>query len=111
MTASGPERCTAVEGLRRIAAELRADRSGITVTRIFGSEALSVAGRMFAFAANSGDLVVKLPAPRIAHLELEHMQMRGRLMREWARVPPGDRDLWSALAAEALEYVRSAEPT
>lgn len=111
MTARNPEGRRAVECLRRIAAELSADRPGITVVRMFGSEALSVAGHMFAFAANSGDLVVKLTASRIADLELEHMQMRGRFMREWARVPPGDPDLWSSLAAEALDYVGSAEPT
>jgi len=104
--AGNPGRDAAIAALSRVAASLAA-RAEIGRMRMFGSEALSVKGKMFAFAANSGDLVVKLPEGRVAELGLAPMVMRGRPMREWASVPPGDEGRWLGLAAEALDYVDS----
>lgn len=84
----------------------------VAVSRMFGSEALSVRGKLFAFAANDGCLVVKLPEHRIAELQLENMVMRGRPMREWAKVPLDDGIArWRSVADEAHAFVDGITPT
>ncbi len=86
-------------------------RPDVAVSRMFGSEALSVRGKMFAFAANDGCLVVKLPEDRIAALQLDNMVMRGRPMREWAKVPLADgAERWRSTAAEAYAFVDAITP-
>ena len=89
------------------AAELL-QRPDVALGRMFGSDGYSVGGKLFAFVATSGDLVVKLPEGRIDELRLDNMVMRGRPMREWARVPY-DRgvDEWRAMAGEACVFVDS----
>jgi hypothetical protein len=58
-----------------------------------------------------GRLVVKLPADRCAELAgaggAELLTIGKRQMREWVAVEPGAHD-WSALAREALGFVRTA---
>ena len=86
-------------------------RPEVAISRMFGSEALSVRGKMFAFAANDGCLVVKLPEDRIADLQLDNMVMRGRPMREWAKVPLADGiERWRDIADEAHAFVDSITP-
>jgi hypothetical protein len=86
-------------------------RPEVAISRMFGSEALSVRGKMFAFAANDGCLVVKLPEDRIADLQLDNMVMRGRPMREWAKVPFADGiERWRDIADEAHAFVDSITP-
>ncbi|MFC9919694.1 hypothetical protein [Agromyces binzhouensis] len=97
------------EHLADAAADL-IDRADVTVGRMFGSEGYSVRGRLFAFVAGDGDLVVKLPEARIAELGLEPMFMRGRPMREWAVVPFARDAEWSAIAADALAFVDEITP-
>lgn len=83
----------------------------VAISKMFGSEALSVRGKMFAFAANDGCLVVKLPEDRIAELQLDNMVMRGRPMREWAKVPLADgMERWRAVADEAHAFVDAITP-
>jgi hypothetical protein len=86
-------------------------RPDVAISKMFGSEALSVRGKMFAFAANDGCLVVKLPEDRIAELRLDNMVMRGRPMREWAKVPLADGvERWRAVADEAHAFVDDITP-
>lgn len=109
MATTNPERERAVERLAQAAAVL--DRPDVTMRRMFGSEGLAVRGKLFAFASTAGDLVVKLPEPRIGELELEPMVMRGRPMREWAVVPDAEGDeRWRAMIREACAFVDSITP-
>jgi hypothetical protein len=80
--------------------------------RSFGSDALKVGGAIFAMQVQ-GELVVKLPAGRVAELIGEgtcapFANGRGSPMREWATVTDPARDL--DLAAEALAFVRAGRP-
>lgn len=86
-------------------------RPDVAIGKMFGSDGVSVRGKLFAFVANSGGLVVKLPAERIDQLDLDNMVMRGRPMREWAVVPFGDGvDRWREVADEAYAFVDSITP-
>ena len=76
----------------------------------FGSNpGLRVGGKIFAMEVD-GKLVVKLPAERAAELVqaggAEPFVIGKRQMREWVAVEPGAHD-WTALAREALGFVRS----
>ncbi|GAA2041433.1 hypothetical protein GCM10009819_29100 [Agromyces tropicus] len=97
------------ERLAEAAADL-ISRPDVSVGRMFGSEGYSVRGKLFAFVERGGDLVVKLPEPRIAELELDPMVMRGRPMREWAVVPFARDDEWSAIAGDAFAFVDELTP-
>lgn len=78
---------------------------------MFGSDGVSVRGKLFAFAANDGSLVVKLPAQRIHELGLDNIVMRGQPMREWAKVPFDDGiERWRAIADDAYTFVDSIAP-
>ena len=78
--------------------------------RRFGSDALTVHGSIFAMLTR-GELVVKLPAARVAELVasgngLPFMAGKGRSMREWVVVAVDDPLQWHELAREALAFVR-----
>ncbi|CAN5424032.1 hypothetical protein BH10ACT6_BH10ACT6_09060 [soil metagenome] len=80
---------------------------GVTLERAFGRMSLMVDGRLFASAGPRG-LLIRVSAERVAQLIRlgDAGQFRsgaGRVMREWAVATP-ESD-WSALAAEALEFV------
>ena len=77
--------------------------------RRFGSEALTVNGSIFAMLTR-GELVVKLPAARVAELVGKGNGMpftagKGRAMREWVVVMGSDPQEWHDLAREALRFV------
>jgi TfoX/Sxy family transcriptional regulator of competence genes len=77
--------------------------------RQFGSEALTVDGSIFAMLTR-GELVVKLPAARVAELVSTGNGMpftagKGRPMREWVVVTGDDPHEWQGLAREALRFV------
>jgi len=101
MAKPNPERARAVERLADVGSDLLATPD-VAMTRMFGSEALSVRGKMFAFASNAGDLVVKLSEQRVDELGLDNMVMRDRPMREWAVVPyDAGPERWRAILGEA----------
>src|SRR5262249_43317713 len=86
---------------------------GVTVEKGWGSAnvALKVRGKIFAMTIG-GDLVLKLPRERVDALGDGGSGTRfdprrdGRVMKEWAVVPPGG-DSWSKLAKEAHRFVAS----
>jgi len=74
------------------------------------ANAFCVRNRVFAMHVGE-DLVLKLPPHRVAHLIEEGIAIPnlvgGRVMKEWANVPPGSQARWHSLAVESLDYVRS----
>jgi TfoX/Sxy family transcriptional regulator of competence genes len=77
--------------------------------RRFGSQALAVDGSIFAMLTR-GELVVKLPAGRVAELVgsgtgRPFTSGKGRPMREWVEVAVDDAEVWHELAREALRFV------
>jgi len=95
----------------RIAGELAA-RDGVELgsgRRGFGSDALTVDGRIFAMVSG-GRLVLKLPAKRVVEL-IERGDGapfdagKGRPMREWVALTDASSRRWSSLAAEACNFV------
>ena len=83
----------------------------VDMGRMFSTDGLRVGGKVYAFVAHDGTLVVKLPQPRIDQLDDTgvgaHMRMRGREMREWATVPLEQAAVWEGLVDEAREFVAS----
>jgi len=78
--------------------------------RRFGSSALTVGGSIFAMLTR-GELVVKLPAARVAELVasgggLPFTAGKDRPMREWVVVAGDDPQEWLELAREALGFVK-----
>jgi hypothetical protein len=78
----------------------------------FGRSALRFHGKIFAMHVR-GALVLKLPADRVdeliragagAHFDAN----KGTPMREWLSMDPGSALPWLPLAAEALDFARSA---
>jgi hypothetical protein len=79
--------------------------------RAFGSSALRVDGKIFAMRSSADQFVLKLPAERVAALiasgEGEAYDAgKGRPLREWVAVKPSSGLDWTALAREALRFVR-----
>lgn len=111
MAKPNPERARAVERLADVGSDLLA-QPDVAMTRMFGSEALSVRGKLFAFASTAGDLVVKLSEQRVDELGLDNMVMRGRPMREWAVVPfDAGEARWRAILDEAHGFVDEITPS
>jgi len=97
-----------VAALYDLVSELPA-RPPVTQGRMFNGDGLRVRGRMFAFIGRNGDLVVKLPEPRVRHLVDQHagrpVVMGARTMREWARFPAeAGVGRWSEMLEEAYGY-------
>jgi hypothetical protein len=74
----------------------------------FGSAALKVNGKIFAFVSSQGKLVAKLPAERVDELIRLGKGERfdpghGRLMKEWFATETSS--LWGKLAREAYVFV------
>jgi hypothetical protein len=79
----------------------------------FGSSALKIHGKIFAFLSSRSELVVKLPAARVQSLiqsgEGERFDPgHGRKMREWLALNGESQQDWVSLAHEALEFVGSS---
>ena len=94
----------------RFAAEEGVELPADAAPRRFGSRALTVDGSIFAMLTR-GDLVVKLPATRVAALVATgtgrpFTSGKGTPRREWVVVAVDDAQAWSELAAEALRFVR-----
>ena len=94
-----------------IAAAFRGGRN-ITEARMFGSSGLKADGRVFVMVVK-GNLVVKLPAPRIQELIGSRVAQpfdpgHGKVMKEWASIPVTHSTKWLALAEEAHRFVSGA---
>jgi hypothetical protein len=79
---------------------------GVDEGPIFSSTGWRVHGKVFAFAARSGELVLKLPEARVRELVVagdgDPMTLGTRTMREWVRIAPaGD---WEPLVVEAHRF-------
>jgi hypothetical protein len=83
----------------------------VTSGRMMTSFGLRVHNKIFAMSYR-GDLVVKLPRPRVDELVARGLGKNfdpggmGRVMKEWVQVPAGTGD-WLALAAEAYRFVKA----
>ena len=104
----------AIASFESIAASL-VQEDGVTVgakgKKGFGSSALQVRGRIFAMVSSRGEFVVKLPKARVAELAEDGVGHpfdpgHGRLMKEWLALGPATTDVRTALAREALGFVR-----
>ena len=92
-----------------------AGRPGVSLgggRRGFGSDALQVEGRIFAMMTG-GRLVLKLPRERVAELISSRAGApfdagKGRPMKEWVALLPGQEESWLPLAEEALRFVRGS---
>ncbi len=86
----------------------------VDMGRMFGTEGVRVRGKVFAFVAHEGSLVVKLPERRIGELTADGiaapMIMRGRPLREWAEISPEASETWAVLIDEARVFVDSLTP-
>ena len=86
----------------------------VALGRMFGSEGLSVRGKVFAFVGFSGSLFAKLPEQRVGELiaaeDASPAVMRDRPMREWVTLDSDRPDTWHAIAAEAYAFVDSITP-
>jgi len=107
-----PDRPTGVEKrFASIAARL-GEREGVSLgsgKRGFGSDALTVHGRIFAMVTR-GQIVVKLPRDRVSELiergdGLPFDAGKGRPMKEWVVLSESSRRRWQSLAGEACDFV------
>jgi hypothetical protein len=106
---------SATDKFQKLAAKFLA-KPGVTVgsgKRGFGSSALQVNGKIFAMVSSKGCFVVKLPKNRVEALTASGDGTpfdpgHGRVMKEWFEVGSlSPKMSWSALAAEAFEFVGS----
>ena len=91
------------------AERLRADGPAIERGRMIRSFGLKTGGKFFAFA-REGELVVKLPAGRVAELVASGEgrpfdRGDGRPLREWVCLSPRDADECEASMREARAFV------
>ncbi len=92
-----------------VSEQLLASHPGDDRGRMLQSPGLKTAGKFFAFATKD-DLVVKLPAARVAELIVTGTgrpcsPAHGRPMRQWVRVRPADAEACAAFLAEARSFV------
>ena len=90
------------------------DRDDVDIGPMFGSEGLRVRGKVFAFVASGGELLIKVPEARADELvaagTAERMVMRERTMREWVVVDPNAPERWAPLIGEAFAYLDEITP-
>ena len=94
-----------------LADTLLADEA-IERSTMMGYPCLRANGAFFACVERgTGNLVVKLPAPRVQELVASGQALpfapNGRMFREWAAFPVPDRDEWKALLDEAKTFVNA----
>lgn len=96
-------------------AERLAEDGPVRIGTMFRSPGLRMGTKVLAFIGHRNDLIIKVPKVRAKELisddRAEPVTMGARTMREWVAIPPAtDYDVtldnWTALAREALQYVR-----
>jgi YjbR len=90
-------------------------RPDVDMGPMFGSEALRVRGKVFAFVGHLGGLVVKVPEARATELvddgTAERMTIRERTMREWLTVGiDAGAQRWEDLIRYAYAYLDEITP-
>jgi hypothetical protein len=93
----------------RVAEKLESASAGLLRGRIMNSDGLMTEGKFCAFVTR-GELVVKLPAPRVTELIADGAGRafdagKGRPMREWVRLSPTDEPACRAYVLEARNFV------
>jgi hypothetical protein len=83
---------------------------GVERGRMLHAPGLKATGRFFAFVRTDGELVVKVPAARVAALVasgegLPFDRGQGTPMREWVLVRPADEAACDAILREARDFV------
>jgi TfoX/Sxy family transcriptional regulator of competence genes len=94
-----------------VAEQLVRSDPAVSRAKMFASDGLRVGGKFFAFAKD-GEIVVKLPAPRVAELLERGARVftrgeRGVPMKEWVCLDPPDEDAALGYVAEARAFVGS----
>jgi hypothetical protein len=99
---------TAAELLDAVAGRLLREDAAVDQGRMLRSDGLRIGGKFFATAVD-GELVLKLPADRVAELVASGagrpFVSGGRVMREWVRVRPSDEAACTAYVLEARSFV------
>lgn len=113
--ASADERREAARHWELLAAHHLTDPAVDQGTGFGSSPGLTVGGRIFAMVIR-GELVVKLPAPRVDELIGAGVGSRletggGRAMREWVSVPADRNADWQSLTDEARSFVGQQHST
>ena len=95
----------------RVSRKLLDEHPGDELGRMLHAPGLKTAGTFYAFATGD-DLVVKLPAARVAALIATGVgrpceTRPGRPMRQWVRLAPPDEESCTAYLVEAREFVAS----
>lgn len=104
------ERSTEIDTMfEAVAGRMEEERAGVERGRIMHSVGLKTAGKFFAFA-RKGELVVKLPAGRVAELVMSGAGWpfdagKGRPMKEWVCLGPADEMACAAYVEEARTFV------
>jgi TfoX/Sxy family transcriptional regulator of competence genes len=95
-----------------LAARIRALVPDATEKKMFGGLAFLIGGNMAVAASGQGGLLVRVDPDEsdelVATTSAEPMEMRGRSMRGWLRVPAGD-DL-EAWVERGAAYARTLPP-
>jgi len=92
-----------------VSEQLLGDDRRVEQGRMLHSAGLKTTGKFFAFTTK-GQLVVKLPAARVAELLANGAGQpceprKGRPMREWIVLTPADQDACTAYVVEAHDFV------
>ena len=80
--------------------------------RGFGASGLRIQNKIFAMLVR-GQLVVKLPKPRVDALISEGVgehfdpHRNGRVMKQWVILEPASQEEWLKFSREAMEFVAS----
>ncbi len=102
---------SAEQRFQQLAAGFLADPEVAEGTGFGSAPGLRVKGKIFAMLVK-GELVAKLPKARVDELVASGAGTQfdpghGRLMKEWASIPPESSEDWERLAGEALRFVGS----
>jgi hypothetical protein len=87
----------------------------VELAPMFASSGLRTSGKFFAIGV-AGELVLKLPAPRVRELIAQELGRafrrgdHGPPMKEWVRIPTGAGD-WVALTREAYNHAATSKAT